>query len=416
MKPNITQMGQNATNAAQSLANSNGEQRQQALQQIITMLDQCKTKLFKANQTDIDIAKQKNITPVMIQRLKIDDKTFAYMKTRIKKLLTMPDPLGQTIYGITRPNGLQVKKITVPIGPIGIIYESRPNVTTDAAAVCLKSGNPVILRGGSEAIHTNTILADAIITAITQSKLPNHTIQIIKNPDRKYVKELLKLDQHLKLIIPRGGKNLIQQVTKHSTVPILKHYEGICHLYIAKDADPQMAINIAINSKCQRIEVCNALETLLIHKKAAAKILPLIYQEFNKKNIQCRGCTQTQKIIPNITPTTQKDWTTEYLAPTISIKIVENTQQAIQHINKYGSGHTDSIVCQSIQTANKFCQQVDSASVLINASTRLSGGGDYGLGAVVGISTDKLHARGPVGPQELTTYKWIVHGQGHLRK
>lgn len=345
----------------------------------------------------------------------IDDKVFRYMLSRLRKVAQRPDPLNRVLEGHTNPTGLQVFKKSVPLGVIGIIYESRPNVTTDAAGVCIKSGNAIILRGGSEAIQTNTLLADAMIKGTADAGLPRHAIQIIRTPGHEAVGELLKMDEYVDVLIPRGGKGLIKRIAEGTRIPVIKHYDGICHLYLAEDIDPKQAVDLAINSKCQSIQVCNALETLLVDKKCAEQMLPLLQQAFDSNNIELRGCEQTLTILSGISLAIEEDWHTEYLAPILSIKIVNGIQQAIDHINHYGSGHTDGIVTQSLKLAQKFEQQIDSASVLINASTRLSGGGDYGLGSVIGISTDKLHARGPVGPDELTTYKWVAYGNGHLR-
>jgi len=337
------------------------------------------------------------------------------MLSRIRKVAQQADPLNRVLEGHTNPAGLQVCKKSVPLGVIGIIYESRPNVTTDAASVCVKSGNAIILRGGSEALQTNTMLTDAMIKGADEAGLPQHAIQIIRTPGHEAVGELLKMDEYVDVLIPRGGKGLIKRIAEGTRIPVIKHYDGICHLYIAADADPTQAVDLAINSKCQSIQVCNALETLLVDKLCAEQMLPLLQKAFDSNNIELRGCEETQKILQNISPATEEDWNTEYLAPILSLKIISGINEAIDHINHYGSGHTDGIVTQSLKLAQKFEQQVDSASVLINASTRLSGGGDYGLGSVVGISTDKLHARGPVGPNELTTYKWVAYGNGHLR-
>ncbi len=337
------------------------------------------------------------------------------MLSRLRKVAQQPDPLNKILEGHTNPSGLKVYKKSVPLGVVSIIYESRPNVTTDAVGVCIKSGNAIILRGGSEAIQTNTLLADIMIKAAVDAGLPQHAIQIIRTPDHEAVAELLKMDEYVNVLIPRGGKGLIKRIAEGTRIPVIKHYDGICHLYIAEDASPDKAVDLAINSKCQSIQVCNALETLLVDNNCAEQILPLLQVAFDSNNIELLGCKQTQKILQNISLATDEDWNTEYLAPILSIKIVDGINQAIDHINHFGSGHTDGIVTQSLNMAHKFEQQIDSASVLINASTRLSGGGDYGLGSVIGISTDKLHARGPVGPNELTTYKWIVYGNGHLR-
>ena len=277
------------------------------------------------------------------------------------------------------------------------------------------NGNAVILRGGSEALQTNTLLADAMIKGAVAAGLPEHAIQIIRTPGHAAVGELLKMDNYVDVLIPRGGKGLIKRIAEGTRIPVIKHYDGICHLYIAEDAAPLQAVDLAINSKCQSVQVCNAMETLLVDKNCAAQMLPLLQPAFDAQNIELRGCEQTQKILPGISVAIEDDWHSEYLAPILSVKVVSGIEEAIEHINHYGSGHTDGIVTQSLNSAQQFEQQVDSASVLINASTRLSGGGDYGLGSVVGISTDKLHARGPVGPDELTTYKWVAYGKGHLR-
>jgi glutamate-5-semialdehyde dehydrogenase len=386
-----------------------------ALSKMADSLESVKQQILNINAKDVLKAKQDGQSAAMIKRLTIDEKVFQYMLSRLRKVAQQPDPLNKILKGYTNPSGLQVYKKSVPLGVIGIIYESRPNVTTDAVGVCIKSGNAIILRGGSEAIQTNTLLADIMIKAAVDAGLPQHTIQIIRIPGHEAVAELLKMDEYVNVLIPRGGKGLIKRITEGTRIPVIKHYDGICHLYIAEDAPPKQAVDLAINSKCQSIQVCNALETLLVDKNCAEQILPLLQTAFDSNNIELLGCKQTQKILQNISLATDEDWHTEYLAPILSIKIVDGIDQAIDHINYFGSGHTDGIVTQSLNMAQKFEQQIDSASVLINASTRLSGGGDYGLGSVIGISTDKLHARGPVGPDELTTYKWVVYGNGHLR-
>lgn len=375
-------------------------------------LESVKQQVLEINAQDI---LQAGLAAAMIKRLTIDEKVFQYMVSRLRKVAQRPDLLNRILEGHSNPAGLRVYKKSVPIGVIGIIYESRPNVTSDAAGVCIKSGNALILRGGSEALQTNTLLTDAMIKGATDAGLPQHAIQIIRTPGHEAVGELLKMDEYVDVLIPRGGKGLIKRIAQGTRIPVIKHYDGICHLYIAEDADPAQAIDLAINSKCQSIQVCNALETLLVDKKCAENMLPLLQKAFNINNIELRGCEETENILQGISRANEEDWHSEYLAPILSIKIVNGIEQAIEHINHYGSGHTDGIVTQSLKMANIFEQQVDSASVLINASTRLSGGGDYGLGSVIGISTDKLHARGPVGPDELTTYKWVAYGNGHLR-
>ncbi len=411
----VQDIARQSRTAAHQLSSSSESQRNLALSKMADSLESVKQQVLDVNAEEVMKAQQGGQSAAMIKRLTIDDKVFQYMLSRLRKVAQRHDPLNRVLEGHTNPAGLQVCKKSVPLGVIGIIYESRPNVTTDAAGVCIKSGNAVILRGGSESLQTNTLLTDAMIEGAVDAGLPEHAIQIIRIPGHEAVGELLKMDEFVDVLIPRGGKGLIERIAAGTRIPVIKHFDGICHLYIAEDADPSQAIDLAINSKCQSVQVCNALETLLVDKGCAEQILPLLQTEFNSNTIKLRGCEQTQKILQGISPATEEDWHTEYLAAILSLKIVNSIDEAIEHINHYGSGHTDGIVTQSLKRAQQFEQQIDSASVMINASTRLSGGGDYGLGSVVGISTDKLHARGPVGPDELTTYKWVAYGNGHLR-
>ena len=411
----VENLARQSRDAARQLASTSEAIRNLALSKMAEALESAKNMILETNAREVMKARQDGQSDAMIKRLTVDDKVFQYMLSRLRKVAQIPDPINRVLAGHTNPNGLQVYKKSVPLGVIGIIYESRPNVTTDAAGVCIKSGNAVILRGGSEALQTNTLLTDAMIAGAVNAGLPQHAIQIIRTPGHEAVGELLKMDNYVDVLIPRGGKDLIKRIAEGTRIPVIKHYDGICHLYIAEDADPAQAIDLAINSKCQSIQVCNALETLLVDKQCAEQLLPLLQTAFAANAIELRGCVETRKIITGVTLATEEDWHTEYLAPILSIKIVNGIEDAIAHINHYGSGHTDGIVTQSLNKALKFEQQVDSASVLINASTRLSGGGDYGLGSVIGISTDKLHARGPVGPNELTAYKWVAYGNGHLR-
>jgi glutamate-5-semialdehyde dehydrogenase len=401
--------------AGRQLSSTSEAQRNLALSKMADSLEAVKQQVLDINAQEVITARQAGQSEAMVKRLTIDDKVFQYMLSRLRKVTQQPDPLNRILAGHTNSEGLRVCKKSVPLGVIGIIYESRPNVTTDAAGVCIKSGNAVILRGGSEALQTNILLADSLMQGAINAGLPKHTIQIVRTPGHEAVSELLAMDNYIDVLIPRGGKALIQRIAEGTRIPVIKHYDGLCHLYIAEDADPSQAIALAVNSKCQSIQVCNALETLLVDRACAEQMLPLLKNAFDTNTIELRGCEITLKLLQGISPATEDDWHTEYLAPILSIKIVNGIDEAIQHINHYGSGHTDGIVTQNLSRAQKFEQQVDSASVLINASTRLSGGGDYGLGSVIGISTDKLHARGPVGPDELTTYKWVVYGEGHLR-
>jgi glutamate-5-semialdehyde dehydrogenase len=416
MNKEMVDIGIRARDAARILATLPGRSRQKAIAAMPQKLELHKEQLFEVNREDVHSAREKGLDTPLVKRLQITEKVFAYMRKRLEEVALLPDPVNRILEGHTRPNGLRVQKVSVPLGVIGIIYESRPNVTTDAAAVCLKSGNAVILRGGSESLRTNIVLADAMIAALKENGLPQHAVQIIRQKGHDTVKELLKLDRYIDVLIPRGGKPLIKQVAEGTRIPVIKHYEGVCHLYLAEDAPTKMAVDLSVNSKCQRVEVCNALETVLVDQKAATRLLPALKKAFDKEGVELRGCGETQKIIAGIRKATEEDWYAEYLAPILSVKVVAGIEEAANHISQYGSGHTDGIVTQDMQLAHQFVSAVDSASVLVNASTRLSGGGDYGMGAVVGISTDKLHARGPVGPNDLTSYKWIAYGNGHLRQ
>ncbi|OAH98217.1 glutamate-5-semialdehyde dehydrogenase [Methylomonas methanica] len=411
----VQTIAQQSRAASRQLASASESTRNLALAKMAEALESVKQQVLDVNAQEIVKARDEGQSDAMVKRLTIDDKTFNYMLSRLKKVAQLPDPLNRILTGHTNPAGLRVYKKSVPLGVIGIIYESRPNVTTDAAGVCIKSGNAVILRGGSEALQTNTILTDAMIAGAVAAGLPEHAIQIIRTTGHEAVGELLKMDEYIDVLIPRGGKGLIKRIAEGTRIPVIKHYDGICHLYLAADADPVQAVALAVNSKCQSVQVCNALETLLVDSACAEQLLPLLQTAFVENRIELRGCEQTQKLLPDVARATEEDWHSEYLAPILSVKVVDGIQQAIDHINHYGSGHTDGIVTQSLSLARLFEEQVDSASVMINASTRLSGGGDYGLGSVVGISTDKLHVRGPVGPDELTTYKWVAYGDGHLR-
>jgi len=408
-------IAQQSSLAARQLASTSEAVRNSALINMADALEAVKQEIININTQEVLQAKQAGQPAALIKRLTIDEKVFQTMLTRLRDVSQRPDPLNCILEGHTNPAGLQVFKKSVPLGVVGIIYESRPNVTSDAVGVCIKSGNAIILRGGSEALQTNTLLADTLIKGAVEAGLPEHAIQIIRTPGHDAVSELLRMDEFIDVLIPRGGKGLIQRIAEGTRIPVIKHYDGICHLYIAQDADPKQAVDLVINSKCQSIQVCNALETLLVDKQCAEEMLPLLKAALDLKHIELRGCQNTKKILPRVFPAHEEDWHTEYLAPILSIKIVNGFDEAVEHINYYGSGHTDGIITQNLKMAQNFEYQVDSASVLINASTRLSGGGDYGLGSVIGISTDKLHARGPVGPDELTSYKWVVYGDGHLR-
>ncbi len=411
----IEQIAKRGREAARVLAAVSGMARAKALNAMADCLIDCKAELYKANRLDLEAGRAAGLSEAFQKRLAVTDKIFDYMVKRLKEAAALPDPVGRILEGRTMPSGLQVSRVAVPIGVIAIIYEARPNVTTDAAAVALKSGNAVILKGGSESIRSNRVLVTAMRKAIVAAGLPEDTVQFIDSTDHAVVNELLKQNQYVDLVIPRGGKSLIKAVSENTRIPVLKHYDGICHQYVAADADVEMAVSVVVNSKTERVEVCNALETLLVDAKIAKSFLPKVRDAFAAKGVEIRGCAKTREILPEIVAATDVDWDTEYLAPIISIRVVDGLDEAVAHIAAHGSGHTDGIITNNLQEAQSFVARVDSTSVLVNASTRLSGGGDYGMGAVVGISTDKLHARGPVGPNELCSYKWVAIGNGHLR-
>ena len=410
----IPQIAMDARGAMRALAEASGEMRQAALNGMADKLEGVKAEVFAANAADLAAAP--SLSPAFQKRLLVTEKIFAYMLNRLREAAALPDPVGRVLEGRTMPSGLEVRRVAVPIGVVAIIYEARPNVTTDAAAVALKSGNAVILKGGSESIRTNRVLAAAMREAVAEAGLPADAVQLIERTDHEAVAELLRQERYVDLVIPRGGKGLIRAVAEGTRIPVLKHYDGICHQYVAADADAAMAAAVVVNSKCQRVEVCNALETLLVDAEGAPRLLPPIAAALRAEGVELRGCPETRAILPECLPATDADWDTEYRAPILSIRVVHGLEEAVQHIAAHGSGHTDGIITSSLDLARRFTLAVDSASVLVNASTRLSGGGDYGMGAVVGISTDRLHARGPVGPAELCTYKWIAIGNGTLRK
>lgn len=411
----IEQIARRGKDAARILAAASGTARAKALNAMADCLIDCKAELYEANRQDLEAGRAAGLSEAFQKRLAVTDKIFDYMVKRLKEAAALPDPVGRVLEGRTMPSGLQVSRVAVPIGVVAIIYEARPNVTTDAAAVALKSGNAVILKGGSESIRSNRVLVAAMRKAIVAAGLPEDTVQFIDSTDHAAVNELLKQDRYIDVVIPRGGKGLIKAVSENTRIPVLKHYDGICHQYVAADADIDMAVAVVVNSKTERVEVCNALETLLVDRKIAAAFLPKVRDAFAAKGVEIRGCEKTRAILPEAVAATEDDWDTEYLAPIISIRVVDGLDEAVAHIAAHGSGHTDGIITNNLRESREFVARVDSASVLVNVSTRLSGGGDYGMGAVVGISTDKLHARGPVGPNELCSYKWVAIGNGHLR-
>ena len=410
----MTDLGAKARKASAVLAAVESKVKNDALFSIADELIAQIASLKIENAKDLQAGKDKGLDTSMLDRLAMTDDSIKLMAEGIRQIAALSDPIGEITDLKYMPSGIQVGQMRVPLGVIGIIYESRPNVTADAAALCLKSGNATILRGGSEAIHSNKAVANCIQTGLSKAGLPAECVQVVKTADRAAVGELLRLKNSVDVIIPRGGKSLIERVSNDSLIPVIKHLDGICHVFIEDEADAEKALSITFNSKSQRYGTCNTLETLLIAKSRASELLPELKKLFDEEGVELRGCNQTQSII-DCNVATEEDWNTEYLAPILSIKVVEDLDAAISHINQYSSQHTDSIISQNVTKTRRFMREVDSASVMVNASTRFADGFEYGLGAEIGISTDKLHARGPVGLIGLTSLKYVVFGDGHLR-
>ncbi len=412
----ITTLGENAKNAAKILRSATTAAKNSALINIASQIDQNRENILNANEQDLTNGKNKGLEVVLLDRLMLDDERLNGIIESLNQIVNLPDPIGEITDLKYQPSGIQVGQMRVPLGVLGIIYESRPNVTIDAAALCLKSGNSVILRGGSEAIHSNHALYACVKQGIKQACLNENCAQLIDTQEREAVIELVKASDYVDAIIPRGGKGLVEAISNSAKVPVIKHLDGICHTYIDKDADTQKAISIAFNAKTRRYGVCNATETLLIHSLTVSRILPELIEQYLAKGVELRGCEETIKLSNKIIAATEKDWNTEYLDAILSIRIVNSMSDAIKHINKHGSGHTESIVSENYTRSRRFITEVDSASVMINASTGFADGFEYGLGAEIGISTDKFHVRGPVGLEGLTSQKFIVLGDGHIRQ
>jgi len=407
----IHQMGRQARAAAYQLAQLTSGEKNAILRAMAAAIRKATPELVAANALDLAAGTEKGLSAAMLDRLRLDETRIEAMAAGIDQVATLPDPVGQVMDKWTRPNGIEIEQVRVPIGTIGIIYESRPNVTADAAVLCFKTGNATILRGGSEAIHSNR----AIAAALASAGAPEHAIQLIPITDRESVAVLAGMDQWLDLIIPRGGKGLIETVVSLARMPVIKHYDGICHLYVDKAADLDMAVSLTVNAKTQKCGVCNALETLLVHRDIAKEFLPKAAAALRAKNVELRGCDETRSILTDIIPATEDDWSTEYLDLILSIKIVGSLDEAVAHINQYGSHHTDTIVTADEAAAERFLRTVDSACVFHNVSNRFADGGEFGFGAEIGISTDKLHARGPMGLRELTSYQYRVRGNGQVK-
>ena len=404
-----------AKNAARKLAFESTTKKNNVLLRMAEALQEQKEFIQAENEKDLAAGHEKGLSAAMLDRLALTDKVIESMIIGLHEVIALPDPVGEVDEMIRRPNGIMVGRMRIPLGVIGMIYESRPNVTVDAAALCLKAGNAVILRGGSEAIHSNLALAKVLQDALASEKISPAAIQVIPVADREAVNVMLSLEEYIDLIIPRGGEGLIRFVAENSRIPVLKHYKGVCHVFVDADADLDMAVNIVMNGKCQRPGVCNALETLLVHKDIAKTFLPLVASRLVAAGVELRGCPRTKEILPDIKDAVEEDWPAEFLDLILAIKVVDNLDAAMDHIAQYGSQHTEVIVTKSYANGQRFIREVDASAVMINASTRFSDGGQFGLGAEIGISTTKLHAYGPMGLKELTTRKFIVYGDGQVR-
>ena len=411
----LAEVGQKARAASRVLAAASTGAKNQALEAIANQLDGSRAELTSANQKDLENGRAKGLEPALLDRLELTGERIDSMIEGLRQIAALPDPIGEIFDMNYRPTGIQVGHMRAPLGVVGIIYESRPNVTADAAALCLKSGNATVLRGGSEAFYSNQAIALCIQSGLEAAGLPANSVQVIATTDRAAVGAMITLPEYIDVIIPRGGKGLIERISNDARVPVIKHLDGICHVFIDEAADRQKAIDVTVNSKTQRYGTCNTLETLLVHEAVAEEMLSALAPIFYEKGVELRGCDRTQALIDGCSAASEEDWQTEYLAPILSIRVVDNLDQAIQHINSYSSQHTESIITENFTRARKFLTEVDSSSVMVNASTRFADGFEYGLGAEIGISTDKFHARGPVGLKGLTSVKYIVLGDGHIR-
>jgi glutamate-5-semialdehyde dehydrogenase len=411
----ILRMGERALAASRGLATLSTRRKNLILEAMADALDANRARILAANARDMAAGRDAGLSDAMLDRLSLTDARLDGVINAVRSLVGLRDPVGREIARWTRPNGLLIRKMRVPLGVIGIIYESRPNVTVDAAALCFKASNAVILRGGREALETNIALADALQSGGAAKGLPPDSIQLISVTDHDAVRELVQLEGLVDLVIPRGGERLIRSVTQQARVPVIKHYKGVCHVYVDKAADPGMALDIIENAKCSRPGVCNALEKVLVHRDIAPAFLPLLAERLRARRVELRGDEAARATIPDLLPATDEDWDAEYLDLVLAVKVVDDVQAAIDHINRHGSHHSDSIVTADAKARDQFLQQVDSACVYVNASTRFTDGGEFGLGAEIGISTDKLHARGPMALEELTTYKYLVTGNGQIR-
>ncbi len=415
VKSYIDKIVKDAKKASRLMATADTSVKNAALEQMALNFINSKEMLIVENEKDLRAAEESGLSSAMIDRLRLTEQRIEAMAEGIREVINLSDPVGEIMEKIVRPNGLDIQKIRVPIGVIIIIYESRPNVTADAASLCLKTGNATVLRGGKESIHSNIAIYRQISLALEKVGLDKNAIQVIETADREAVGHLLKSDEYVDLVIPRGGESLIRNVVENSTIPVIKHYKGVCHVYVDEFADTDMAREVCLNSKLQRPGTCNAMETMLVHEKISGTFLPDIYKGMSDAGVELRGCKKSRKIIPEIKQAVEGDWSAEYLEKILSLKVVSSIDDAIDHISVYGSSHSDAIITEDKSNAKKFVDEVDSAAVYVNASTRFTDGFEFGMGAEIGISTDKLHARGPMGLKELTSYKYIVHGTGQIR-
>ena len=411
----MEELGQKARAAARWMSRAESGVKDRALHTIANLILADRAKLVSENKKDLEQGKQHGLDAALLDRLELTDARIDAMAEGLRQVASLPDPIGAITDLAYRPSGIQVGKMRVPLGVIGIIYESRPNVTADAAALCLKSGNACILRGGSEALHSNQAIARCISAGLEKEGLPATAVQVVATTDRAAVGELIRLKDYVDVIVPRGGKGLIERISAEALIPVIKHLHGVCHTYIDDDADFDKAIKVAFNAKTQRYGTCNTMETLLVAKSVATQMLPALAKRYQDEGVELRGCEQTRAILPEIQTATEADWAEEYLAPILSIRIANDLDAALDHIDQYGSQHTDVIITENISRARRFMREVDSSSVMVNASSRFADGFEYGLGAEIGISTDKLHARGPVGLEGLTSQKFVVFGDGHIR-
>lgn len=408
-------LGQQARQASRQLAAATTAAKNQALLATAASLLANREKILEANAVDLRAGAAKQLDSALLDRLELTIERIDAMVLGLQQVAALPDPVGEISAMNYRPSGIQVGKMRVPLGVIGIIYESRPNVTVEAASLCLKSGNAAILRGGSEAIHSNQAIAACLSEGLQQAGLPAAAVQVVETTDREAVGQLITLTDFVDVIVPRGGKGLIERISREARIPVIKHLDGVCHVYIDEQADLDKAQSIAINAKTHRYGTCNTMETLLIHESQAANVLPSLAAAYAEKGVELRGCSRSCSLVTTMQAAIESDWSTEYLAPVLAVRVVDSLDAAIAHINHYGSHHTDAIVTENFTTARHFLNQVDSSSVMVNASTRFADGFEYGLGAEIGISTDKIHARGPVGLEGLTSQKYVVFGDGHIR-